>query len=278
MRATACFSMYSDMSTRIMALSSSNRYCARARTSSVLPTPVGPRKMKLPMGRLGSLRPARLRRMAFETRRTASSWPTTRSFSRSGMWTSFWISPSIMRVTGMPVHLATMRAISSSPISSLRSAVSFTASSSCSAACNVLFDLREPAVAQLGGLLPIAGAGGLLLFLAQAVLLLLQLAHARDGALLAVPALLQAGGFAAQPLELVFDVAQPVVRRRVLLLAQAPGARSRGARCAGPGRRSRWAWSRSAGAARSRLRRSGRSPYPAGSGRRCSGARARRRR
>jgi len=42
----------------------------------------------------------------------ASSWPTTRSLSRSGMCTSFWISPSNMRVTGMPVHLATMRAIS----------------------------------------------------------------------------------------------------------------------------------------------------------------------
>ena len=67
MRETACFSMYSDMSTRIIALSSSNRNSASARTSSVLPTPVGPRKMKLPMGRLGSLRPARLRRMAFDT-------------------------------------------------------------------------------------------------------------------------------------------------------------------------------------------------------------------
>ena len=31
MRDTACFSMYSDMSTRIMALSESNRYWARAR-------------------------------------------------------------------------------------------------------------------------------------------------------------------------------------------------------------------------------------------------------
>ena len=107
---------------------------ASARTSSVLPTPVGPRKMKLPMGRLGSLKPARLRRMALETRRTASSWPTTRSFRRSGICTSFWISPSIMRATGMPVHLATMRAISSSPISSLSRAFSLTASSSCSAA------------------------------------------------------------------------------------------------------------------------------------------------
>jgi hypothetical protein len=37
---------------------------ANARASSVLPTPVGPKKMKLPIGRLGSFRPARARRTA----------------------------------------------------------------------------------------------------------------------------------------------------------------------------------------------------------------------
>ena len=37
---------------RIMAFSSSNRNSARARASSVLPTPVGPRKMNEPIGRL----------------------------------------------------------------------------------------------------------------------------------------------------------------------------------------------------------------------------------
>ena len=42
---------------RIMARSSSNRNSASARASSVLPTPVGPRKMKVPMGRLGSFKP-----------------------------------------------------------------------------------------------------------------------------------------------------------------------------------------------------------------------------
>ena len=51
-RATACFSMYSLMSMRIMACSSSNRNSASARAVSVLPTPVGPRKMNEPMGRL----------------------------------------------------------------------------------------------------------------------------------------------------------------------------------------------------------------------------------
>src|SRR5579872_3752713 len=55
--------MYSDMSMRSMARSSSKRNSARARASSVLPTPVGPKKMNEPIGRLGSLSPARERRI-----------------------------------------------------------------------------------------------------------------------------------------------------------------------------------------------------------------------
>src|SRR5579863_10475849 len=110
-RATACFSMYSLMSMRTMACSSSKRNSASARAVSVLPTPVGPRKINEPMGRLGSLRPARERRMAFATTLNASSWPTTRSRRRSSIWTSFFTSPSSMRETGMPVHLLTIFAI-----------------------------------------------------------------------------------------------------------------------------------------------------------------------
>ena len=123
MRETECFSMYSDISTRTIALSSSNMNSARAFASSVLPTPVGPRKIKLPMGRLGSLSPARLRRIALATSETASSCPTTRSCRRPSIWMSFCTSPSSMRETGMPVHLATIWAMSSSSISSFRSAV-----------------------------------------------------------------------------------------------------------------------------------------------------------
>src|SRR3954469_6322560 len=51
--------MYSLISMRIMARSSSKRNSARARASSVFPTPVGPRKMNEPMGRLGSFSPER---------------------------------------------------------------------------------------------------------------------------------------------------------------------------------------------------------------------------
>src|SRR3990170_4677424 len=51
--------MYSDMSIRTIASSSPNRNSASVRASSVLPTPEGPRKMNEPVGRLGSLSPAR---------------------------------------------------------------------------------------------------------------------------------------------------------------------------------------------------------------------------
>ncbi len=60
------------MSIRTMARSSSNRNSASALASSVLPTPVGPRKRKEPVGRLGSATPARARRTASDTARTAS--------------------------------------------------------------------------------------------------------------------------------------------------------------------------------------------------------------
>ena len=113
-----------------------------------------------------------------------------------------------MRVTGMPVHLATMRAISSSSISSLRRAWLLDGFHFLLGGLDVFLDLREAAVAELGGLFPIAGAAGLLLFLAQGLLLLFEGADAIDGALFAIPALLEDGGFAADCLQFVFHVAQ----------------------------------------------------------------------
>ena len=117
-RATVCFSMYSLMSRRTIARSSSNMNSASAFASSVFPTPVGPRKMNEPMGRSGSDSPARERRRALATASTASSCPTTRSCRRSSMCTSFSTSPSISLLTGMPVHDATTSATSSSDTSS----------------------------------------------------------------------------------------------------------------------------------------------------------------
>ena len=129
-RETAWRSMYSDMSIRTMACSSSNKNSARARASSVFPTPVGPMKMNEPIGRFGSLSPARERRTALETATTASSWPMTRSLRLSSIRTSFWISDSIIRVTGTPVHLETISAMSSSVTSSFSMAPFFCISAS----------------------------------------------------------------------------------------------------------------------------------------------------
>ena len=52
--------------------SSLKRHAARDFASSVLPTPVGPKNIKLPIGLLGSLRPARARLTALEIDLTAS--------------------------------------------------------------------------------------------------------------------------------------------------------------------------------------------------------------
>ncbi|GBD30265.1 hypothetical protein HRbin32_01368 [bacterium HR32] len=90
------------------------------------------------MGRLGSLRPARARRMASATACTASSCPTTRWWSRSSSCRSFCISPSSSRVTGIPVHLLTTSAMSSASTSSFRSRCGPRARSSASAASSCL--------------------------------------------------------------------------------------------------------------------------------------------
>src|SRR5438067_7103235 len=60
-RLTVCFSMYSDMSNRISGTPMIRPSCF---ASSVLPTPVGPEKRKLPIGLVGEPNPERERRMA----------------------------------------------------------------------------------------------------------------------------------------------------------------------------------------------------------------------
>src|SRR2546430_1535721 len=105
--------MNSDMSILTIDSSVPNMNSASARTSSVLPTPVGPRKMKAPFGRRGSPRPARARRTALATVSTASSWPLTRSRSASSILSRRADSSSAICVTGMPVHMPTTCAMSS---------------------------------------------------------------------------------------------------------------------------------------------------------------------
>src|ERR671917_429615 len=95
------------MSMRTMAASSPKSASASVRASSVLPTPVGPRNRKLPMGRFGSESPARARLIASATASTASSWPTTRSCSCSSRRMRRSRSSSVSWLTGMPVALET---------------------------------------------------------------------------------------------------------------------------------------------------------------------------
>src|SRR5690606_40111457 len=82
---------------------------------SVLPTPVGPRKMKLPTGRFGFFNPARDRRMAREIAEIAFSWLTTRRWRslsiRSSLSPSSWLIDEI----GTPVHFDTTSSISDLP-------------------------------------------------------------------------------------------------------------------------------------------------------------------
>ena len=51
--------------------------------------------MNEPDGRFGSFRPARVRRMAWETARMASTWPMTRLWSSSSMRRSLAVSSSV---------------------------------------------------------------------------------------------------------------------------------------------------------------------------------------
>ena len=103
------------MSIRTSAFSVANSRSASALTSSVLPTPVGPRNRNVPSGLSPSDRPTRARRTVSATISTASSWPMTRacrSVSRSWSRSS---SPATSSPTGIPVRAAITAATSVSP-------------------------------------------------------------------------------------------------------------------------------------------------------------------
>jgi hypothetical protein len=165
-RDTACFSMYSDMSMRTMARSSSKRNSARARASSVFPrrwargTGTNPGGGWGPPGRSGSGEWRRL------TAWTASFCPMTRWCSSSSSFKSLAISPWSILVTGMPVHLDTTWATSSSSTSSLSILVSFCTPARRSWASFISFSRAGGAAAEteLRGFAQVPRAFGLLLF------------------------------------------------------------------------------------------------------------------
>ena len=106
--------MYSLISILTRASSESNKASANARANSVFPTPVGPRKIKEPMGRFGLLSPARALRTALEIALTASSCPITLLWRISSNLRSFSLSSWAIFCTGIPVQEETIWAISSS--------------------------------------------------------------------------------------------------------------------------------------------------------------------
>ncbi len=74
--------------------------------SSVFPTPVGPKKIKLPIGLLGALNPLLALLTALAKLTTASSCPITRLCKISSSFKSLSLSVSVNLVTGTPVQAA----------------------------------------------------------------------------------------------------------------------------------------------------------------------------
>ena len=204
-----------------MARSSSNRNSASARASSVLPTPVGPRKRKLPIGRFGSPRPARERRTAFATASTAASCPTTRFFSSSSMWRSLCISPCIILVTGIPVHLETIAGdVLIGDLFAQVARLLLHLRERLAELLDLLLELGDRAVRDLGGAPEVALALRQLRFVAEPLDLGLRLADLLDDLLLALPLRLHRAGALLELGDLALHVLEARLARRVALLLQ----------------------------------------------------------
>ena len=94
--------------------SESNRYSAIDFASWVFPTPVGPRKRNEPMGRAGSLMPARFLCIALVIFPMASSCPIIILFRASPIPSSLAASLWATFTTGIPVVFEMTAAMSSS--------------------------------------------------------------------------------------------------------------------------------------------------------------------
>jgi len=121
-RATACFSMvFAHVNADHVVLGVEERL-ASARASSVLPTPVGPRKMNEPMGRFGSLRPLRARMTASGHGLHGLVLADDAFVENLVEPQQFLFLPSMRRETGIPVQREMTSAISSAVTSSCKQA------------------------------------------------------------------------------------------------------------------------------------------------------------
>ena len=98
---------------RINASEEPNIYLANSLAKWVLPTPVGPRNMKVPIGLLGSFSPTRLRKIALTNFSIAASWAITFDCKFSFIPANFIPSACAILCTGMPDIIDTTLAISS---------------------------------------------------------------------------------------------------------------------------------------------------------------------
>ena len=113
------------MSILIIFLSSSNIASVTAFASSVLPTPVGPKNINEPIGLSTDLSPDLARITASVTASTASFCPITLLDKILSIFSILSLSVSTSLFTGIPVHLETTSAISSSSTSSFNIDLSF---------------------------------------------------------------------------------------------------------------------------------------------------------
>ena len=105
---------------RIKARSSSKRNSASARANSVLPTPVGPKKMNEPMGPIGVLQTTTSAHDRLSNRDDRFILPDNAAMQFiAKMQTISRLPPSSSLATGTPVHRLTTAAMSSSSTSSL---------------------------------------------------------------------------------------------------------------------------------------------------------------
>ena len=112
-RETVNFSINSLMSIRISASEAPNIYFANSLAKWVLPTPVGPKNIKVPMGLLGSFNPTRLLKIALTSFSIAGSCAITFDCRSSFMPASLIPSACAIRCTGMPDIIEITLAISS---------------------------------------------------------------------------------------------------------------------------------------------------------------------
>jgi len=96
--------MYSVISNLTIASSWPKRISAKVLASSVLPTPVGPRKTKLPIGLWVDFKPALPRLTAWATAVTAASWSIRRSCMIFSRLANLSTSLAVIFETGIPVQ------------------------------------------------------------------------------------------------------------------------------------------------------------------------------